>query len=180
MPMAQKKKKLTKKPTTSGLAESTLALSLLGTMWRTAFFAALMIVLSIAGLAKLHADWARDDAIRQIATSSPLTQTYPYVNSLSAILMTVAAFALFDAVYVLITKRYPIRPVIDKIVLLSVELFFAGVTLLVFALTLAVDVSQQTYNDLDTAVFAFLVIAGLLPLVRAFIGVSYVVNKRRR
>lgn len=167
--MAMKKKTITKtKPLNYRISRTIFSLSVLGTMWRTALFVAMLcaiVLLSVFSLLKSGGS--------AFAPGSLLSALY-------GIVIYSIAFVIYDTVYVYIVRRYGEIDVADKVILFGIEFIVASVLLLSAAFGNFVNVNSNVLNETYSLVFWTLLLATLLLPLRAFIGVSYVVMTRKQ
>lgn len=134
-------------------------------MWRLAFFAATLLAIIIVSM--LFGAGAG----------------YLSYNNMSGVMMVVIsfviAFALYDAIYVYVTRRYGEMDLADKLILFGLELTLASSLLLSAAFNNYVYVVPSINNEAYSFMFWVMITATLILPLRAFIGVSYVVSTRK-
>lgn len=159
--------------------EAVTSLSLLGTLWRTAIAAALF--LSVYSLNELL-------ELERAASGNTSTLVTTLSNSavMSSVLQTLVIFSgtvfVLDALYVSFANRYPLSVRFDKVFLISLELGFAAVILIDWAILRSQLISNEIYGRSITETLLFSLIALVVVAVplRAFIGITQDVAMKRR
>lgn len=150
------------------ISRALVSLTYLGTMWRTAlFFATLMAIVLVNALILLNRD-----AGMSVVTEG-LAVTLGWMLSFTTV------FALYDGLYVYVTQRYQLEPIIDKLFLFGMELILPALLLFSSALGAFVSIDTGMVMEGYSFIFWLLVFALLLLPVRIFLGVSYVVMTRK-
>lgn len=179
--MPAKKRTARKKVVRPEFKAALTSLTLLGSLWRTAVAFAVMITLMVAGLAR------QVYAAMTYAGDASLTAAFGDGFVLSAafieLVVFLAAFFVYDSVYVGTVRRYRMNETADTALLLSLEAAFFTVWLVISA------ISAVGYGLYDwRAVMAFqhtvsmaipLLILGAVSAIalRALIGVSWVMAR---
>lgn len=182
--MARVKKKKVTSPKKLSFRQALMSLTVLGSLWRTAIFAACMLGLILANVADL-------EMTKPAGAPGVFADEYLPLTYLQWLLMSVIAFFVYDSVYVAISSRYHhrISPYVDRTALLGMEAVFVSVSLLQVALTyprLSWDQASSLAPYFNSAMLLIFIAALLLPCLRAIVGASYAVamvrqgGKRRR
>lgn len=161
--------------------QAVVTLNLLGSLWRTAIAAAVMLtitLISIGQMAYVGMTFNGGNAFFSIMADS-----YVFGESLKGLIMFVIAFFIYDAMYVAIANRYAMRQSVDKGLLLTVE----GMMLAALLLTSVIQAAALSYGDwrmviavlgsISLAVPVTLLSAVVLVSVRAVLGVSWTVSR---
>ncbi len=156
-----------------GFWRSVVSLTALGTLWRTAMFTALALSLTVIGFAQSFAEY---DKFGLLAFGD----TYTFNQALLTVVLTGVFFAMYDAIYVFLARRYWISRTMDRVLLVGLEATVALWILMEAAVSfsepsLAASPGPVFYSSFGVVLFF---IVTLLPPVRAFAGVSYVVATR--
>ena len=174
-------RKVVRHPQKLPLIRALVSLSILGTLWRTAIAAAVVLVTSLIVIAQ-----AAYIGVTFTHGASPFTvlaDGYLFHESLKGLLVFVLAFFIYDALYVGIVNRYQMRPGIDSCLLFGLE----GIVLSGILMTVIVSTVGYSYSDwravmafesfLGAVMLVALLAALLLPVLRAVIGVSWVMSR---
>ncbi|RWZ78095.1 MAG: hypothetical protein EOT04_02995 [Candidatus Chaera renei] len=153
----------------SDLFATLTSLSYLGSLWRAAVAAA--VYLSLILLNELYAlyygpQWGVNGGLLQ--------QTFFFQSALTALLVVVWAVLVYDLLFVVICRRYPLNQRLDRLVLIGLEAVFAAVALLSVAFA-----SASSPMNLDGFMFWFFALLLVVPPLRAVAGVSAVAARRR-
>ncbi len=164
-----KKTTRSKKILKSDLFAMLTSLNYLGSLWRAAVSAAIFLSLII-----LNEIYALYYGPQWGVSGGLLKETFFFQSALTALLVVVWAVLVYDLLFVVICRRYPLSVQIDRLLLIGLETLFAAVALLSVAFA-----SASSPMNLDGFMFWFFAVILVLPPLRAVAGVSAVAARRR-